>query len=119
MFPLWPAERRAFSGTDFGDRIENDLPILEIVTSAFWCRNERALVAIESTYEGTQNGSTTELGSLSPVTCPVTLWAVTSEAETVRFNVINPETNNRINMVTVDAGTREEPFIRSPRATRC
>lgn len=45
---------------------------------------------------------------LSLVTCPVTLWAATSEAETVRFNLINPETNNRINMVTVDAGTREE-----------
>lgn len=45
---------------------------------------------------------------LSLVTCPVTLWAATSEAETVRFNLINPETNNRINMITVDAGTREE-----------
>lgn len=45
---------------------------------------------------------------LSLVTCPVTLWAATSEAETVRFNMINPKTNNRINMMTVDAGTREE-----------
>jgi DNA end-binding protein Ku len=45
---------------------------------------------------------------LSLVTCPVTLWAATSEAETVRFNLINPRTNNRIRMQTVDAGTGEE-----------
>ena len=45
---------------------------------------------------------------LSLVTCPVTLWAATSEAETVRFNLINPKTNNRIKMQTVDAGTGEE-----------
>jgi DNA end-binding protein Ku len=34
--------------------------------------------------------------------------AATSEAEAVRFNVINPDTNNRIDLVTVDAETREE-----------
>ena len=45
---------------------------------------------------------------LSLVTCPVVLWPVTSEAETVRFNLINPKTNNRIKMVTVDAGTGAE-----------
>jgi DNA end-binding protein Ku len=33
---------------------------------------------------------------LSLVTCPVTLWPATTEAETVRFNLINPKTNNRI-----------------------
>jgi hypothetical protein len=32
----------------------------------------------------------------------------TSEAETARFNLINPQTNNRIKMKTVDAGTGEE-----------
>ena len=45
---------------------------------------------------------------LSLVTCPVALWPATSEAETVRFNLINPKTNNRIKMKTVDAGTDEE-----------
>ena len=45
---------------------------------------------------------------LSLVTCPVALWPATSEAETVRFNMINPKTNNRIRMQTIDAGTGEE-----------
>src|SRR3954468_10738326 len=45
---------------------------------------------------------------LSLVTCPVALYPATSEAETVRFNMINPATNNRIKMKTVDAGTGEE-----------
>jgi DNA end-binding protein Ku len=45
---------------------------------------------------------------LSLVTCPVELYPATSEAETVRFNMINPATGNRIRMKTVDAGTGEE-----------
>src|SRR6478672_3569750 len=45
---------------------------------------------------------------LSLVTCPVALYPATSEAETIRFNYINPQTNNRIKMKTVDAGTGEE-----------
>lgn len=45
---------------------------------------------------------------LSLVTCPVALWPATTEADTVRFNLINPKTNNRIRMKTVDAGTGEE-----------
>ncbi len=45
---------------------------------------------------------------LSLVTCPVALYPATSEAETVRFNYINPQTNNRVRMKTVDAGTGEE-----------
>ena len=45
---------------------------------------------------------------LSLVTCPVALFAATTEAETIRFNLINPETNNRIRMKTVDAGTGDE-----------
>src|SRR5262249_13341161 len=44
---------------------------------------------------------------LSLVTCPVALYPATSERETIRFNLINPATNNRINMITVDAGTGE------------
>ena len=42
---------------------------------------------------------------LSLVTCPVALYPATSEADTVRFNLINPGTNNRIKMKTVEAGT--------------
>ena len=45
---------------------------------------------------------------MSLVTCPVALYPATSAAETVRFNLINPATNNRIRMLTVDAGTGEE-----------
>jgi hypothetical protein len=45
---------------------------------------------------------------LSLVTCPVALYPATSEADTVRFNLINLQTNNRIKMKTVDAGTGEE-----------
>jgi DNA end-binding protein Ku len=45
---------------------------------------------------------------LSLVTCPVSLFAATSEAQSVHFNLINPATNNRIKMKTVDAGTGEE-----------
>src|SRR3954462_9811914 len=45
---------------------------------------------------------------LSLVTCPVSLYPATSEADTIRFNLINPQTNNRIKMKTVDAGTGEE-----------
>ena len=45
---------------------------------------------------------------LSLVTCPVSLWSATTEAQTVRFNLINPKTHNRIRMKTVDAGTGEE-----------
>ncbi len=45
---------------------------------------------------------------LSLVTCPVALYPATTEAETVRFNLINPQTNNRIRMKTVDAGTGKE-----------
>ena len=45
---------------------------------------------------------------LSLVTCPVALYPAVSEAETVRFNLINPATKNRIRMKTVDAGTGEE-----------
>jgi DNA end-binding protein Ku len=44
---------------------------------------------------------------LSLVTCPVALYPATTEAETIRFNLINPKTNNRIKMQTVDAGTGE------------
>jgi len=60
---------------------------------------------------------------LSLVTCPVALYPATSEADTVHFNLINPETNNRIKMQTLDGGTGERVSrfdlikgYRSPRA---
>ena len=42
---------------------------------------------------------------LSLVTCPVALYTATERAADVHFNMINPKTNNRIRMQTVDAGT--------------
>jgi DNA end-binding protein Ku len=42
---------------------------------------------------------------LSLVTCPVALYSATERAADVHFNLINPKTNNRIRMQTVDAGT--------------
>jgi len=44
---------------------------------------------------------------LSLVTCPVALYTATESAAEIRFNLINPKTNNRIRMQTVDAGTGE------------
>ena len=45
---------------------------------------------------------------LSLVTCPVALYTATERTADVHFNLINPKTNNRIRMQTVDAGTGEE-----------
>ena len=42
---------------------------------------------------------------LSLVTCPVALYTATSSASEVHFNLINPETNNRIRMVATDPDT--------------
>jgi DNA end-binding protein Ku len=42
---------------------------------------------------------------LSLVTCPVALYTATERAADVHFNLINPKTNNRIRMQSVDAGT--------------
>jgi DNA end-binding protein Ku len=42
---------------------------------------------------------------LSLVTCPVSLYTATSSGGEVHFNLINPETNNRIRMVTTDPDT--------------
>src|SRR5215471_1366530 len=44
---------------------------------------------------------------LSLVTCPVALYTATESAAEIRFNLINPKTNNRIRMQTIDAGTGE------------
>lgn len=48
---------------------------------------------------------------LSLVTCPVALYNAISPRGDVHFNLINPQTGNRIRMITVDAGT-EEPVER-------
>jgi len=48
---------------------------------------------------------------LSLVTCPVALYNAVSPRGDVHFNLINPDTGNRIRMVTIDAGT-EEPVER-------
>jgi DNA end-binding protein Ku len=61
--------------------------------------------------EGFYNGRASVVaGALAPVSCylPGGALSATSEADTVRFNLINPETNNRIKMKTVDAGTGDE-----------
>src|SRR5512132_2693506 len=42
---------------------------------------------------------------LSLVTCPVALFTATERAADVHFHLINPKTNHRIRMQTVDAGT--------------
>jgi DNA end-binding protein Ku len=48
---------------------------------------------------------------LSLVTCPVALYNAVSARGDIHFNLINPDTGNRIRMLTVDAGT-EEPVER-------
>lgn len=48
---------------------------------------------------------------LSLVTCPIAMYNAISPKGDVRFNLINPDTGNRIRMLTVDAGT-EEPVDR-------
>ena len=42
---------------------------------------------------------------LSLVTCPVALYAATTQSNDVSFHLINPETNNRIRMVPTDPDT--------------
>src|SRR5580698_7254400 len=42
---------------------------------------------------------------LSLVTCPVALYTATERTADIHFHMINPKTNNRIRMQTVDAGT--------------
>jgi DNA end-binding protein Ku len=44
---------------------------------------------------------------LSLVTCPVALYTATERGADIHFNLINPKTNNRIRMQSVDAGTGE------------
>ncbi len=45
---------------------------------------------------------------LALVSCPVALWNAKTDRASIRFNLINPDTGNRIRMLTVDAGTEKE-----------
>jgi DNA end-binding protein Ku len=45
---------------------------------------------------------------LALVSCPVALVAARHERANLHFNLINPDTGNRVRMVTLDAGTGEE-----------
>jgi DNA end-binding protein Ku len=45
---------------------------------------------------------------LALVSCPVALWNARHDRASIRFNMINPETGNRIKMVTTDAETGKE-----------
>lgn len=42
---------------------------------------------------------------LSLVTCPVALYTATTKSNDISFHLINPETNNRIRMITTDPET--------------
>ncbi|WP_428377846.1 Ku protein [Lichenicoccus sp.] len=45
---------------------------------------------------------------LALVSCPVALYSVRQPSETLHFHFINPETNNRVRTVTLDAETDQE-----------
>ena len=45
---------------------------------------------------------------LALVSCPVALWNARHDRASIRFNMINPDTGNRIKMVTQDAETGKE-----------
>jgi DNA end-binding protein Ku len=45
---------------------------------------------------------------LALVSCPVALYSAKHDRSTIRFNMINPETGNRIKMLTVDAETEKQ-----------
>src|ERR1700757_3993609 len=45
---------------------------------------------------------------LALVSCPVALYNARHDRSSIRFNMINPDTGNRIRMITKDSGTDEE-----------
>src|SRR5579872_5393568 len=45
---------------------------------------------------------------LALVTCPVALYSANHDRATLRFNLINPKTGNRIKMISQDAETGQE-----------
>src|ERR1700761_5717544 len=48
---------------------------------------------------------------LALVSCPVALYSAKHDRSSIKFNMINPETGNRIRMLSVDAET-EQPVER-------
>ena len=45
---------------------------------------------------------------LALVSCPVALYTAKHDRNSIRFNMINPKTGNRVKMLTVDSETEEE-----------
>lgn len=45
---------------------------------------------------------------LSAVACPVAMYNAITQSEDIHLHMLNPETGNRVNLITVDAETREE-----------
>jgi DNA end-binding protein Ku len=45
---------------------------------------------------------------LALVSCPVALYTAKQDRASIRFNMINPKTGNRIRMITQDAQTGQE-----------
>jgi DNA end-binding protein Ku len=45
---------------------------------------------------------------LALVSCPVALFSAKHDRSSIKFNLINPETGNRIRMITMDGGTERE-----------
>jgi DNA end-binding protein Ku len=45
---------------------------------------------------------------LALVSCPVALYSAKHDRSSIKFNLINPETGNRIRMLTVDGETEKE-----------
>ena len=45
---------------------------------------------------------------LALVSCPIALYTAHAASEELHFHLINPKTNNRVRMVTLDAGTNKE-----------
>jgi DNA end-binding protein Ku len=50
---------------------------------------------------------------LALVSCPVALYNARHDRTSIRFNLINPDTGNRIRMITQDAETGDELERRS------
>lgn len=45
---------------------------------------------------------------LSAVACPVAMYNAITQSEDIHLHMLNPETGNRVNLITVDSETREE-----------
>ena len=56
---------------------------------------------------------------LALVSCPVALYNARHDRTSIRFNLINPDTGNRIRMITQDAETGDELERRRGRTNIC